>query len=51
MKEVELKGKRVIVLNNFGGEMNNEFYSNYVSTSKYSMVTFVPKFLFGECVT
>ena len=51
MKEVELKGERVVVLNDYGGEMNNEFCSNYVSTSKYSMVTFVPKFLFGECAT
>lgn len=47
-KQVELKGERVVALNDFNGEINTEFCSNYVSTSKYSLATFVPKFLFGE---
>ncbi|KAF5345280.1 hypothetical protein D9758_008433 [Tetrapyrgos nigripes] len=39
----EVKGERVIALNNPAS--NVEFCSNYVSTSKYNLVTFVPKFL------
>ncbi len=41
-------GERVVALNDFNGERNVEFCSNYVSTSKYNAVTFVPKFLAGE---
>ncbi|KZP17756.1 Ca-transporting ATPase [Athelia psychrophila] len=44
-KEKELTGERVIALNNH--PMNADYASNFVSTSKYSAVTFVPKF-FGE---
>ena len=51
MKEVEFKSECIAVLNNFGGEMNDKFCSNYVSTSRYNMVTFVPRFLFSECAT
>lgn len=46
-KEKVLTGNRVIALNNPGA--NGDFDSNSVSTSKYNVVTFVPKFLFGEC--
>ncbi|KIK68995.1 hypothetical protein GYMLUDRAFT_35032 [Collybiopsis luxurians FD-317 M1] len=42
-KERVLEGERVIALNN--RPANVEFVSNYVSTSKYNMLTFVPKFL------
>lgn len=45
-KEQVLTGERVVALNN--PDANAEFSSNYVSTTKYNMVTFVPKFLFGS---
>lgn len=44
-KEQELAGERVIALNN--SQANVEYINNYVSTSKYNMATFLPKFLFG----
>ncbi len=44
-KERELTGERVIALNN--GPANVEFTSNFVSTSKYNLATFLPKFLLG----
>ena len=44
-EETVLTGERVVALNNPAA--NGEFSSNYVSTSKYNAVTFVPKFLFG----
>ncbi|KAF7298099.1 P-type phospholipid transporter [Mycena chlorophos] len=44
-KEQVQTGDRVIALNNSGA--NAEFCSNFVSTSKYNIATFVPKFL-GE---
>ena len=44
-KEAGPTGDRVITLNN--PEMNDEFGSNFVSTSKYNGVTFVPKFFKG----
>ncbi|PPQ62936.1 hypothetical protein CVT24_006176 [Panaeolus cyanescens] len=45
-KEKVLTGERVIALNN--SEANSEFSSNFVSTSKYNMATFLPKFLFEQ---
>ena len=45
-KEAGPTGERVITLNN--PEMNNQFCSNFVSTSKYNVVTFVPKFFKGS---
>ena len=45
-KEKQLVGERMITLNN--AAMNADYPSNFVSTSKYNMVTFVPKFLTGE---
>ncbi|KAH7905699.1 Ca-transporting ATPase [Hygrophoropsis aurantiaca] len=42
-KEEMLVGERVIALNN--APANDEFCNNFVSTSKFNMVTFVPKFL------
>lgn len=47
-KEEVLQGNRVVVLNH--PVANAEFCSNYVSTSKYNVVSFVPKFLFGGCI-
>src|SRR6266404_9613896 len=43
-KESVSTGERVAALNNPAA--NVDFLSNYVSTAKYNMVTFVPKFLF-----
>ena len=42
------QGERVIALNDFSGQQNGDFCSNYISTSKYNVASFVPKFLFGE---
>jgi phospholipid-transporting ATPase len=44
-KEQVLTGERVIALNN--SLANADYCSNFVSTSKYNMATFAPKFLFG----
>lgn len=44
-KEKELVGERIIALNN--SPMNADYCSNFVSTSKYNMASFVPKFLGG----
>ncbi|KAI0070017.1 phospholipid-translocating P-type ATPase [Panus rudis PR-1116 ss-1] len=44
--EKPLEGERIIALNNPAA--NSHFCSNYVSTSKYNAVTFVPKFLFEQ---
>ncbi|KAL1941354.1 hypothetical protein VTO73DRAFT_7171 [Trametes versicolor] len=45
-KEKVLTGNRVIALNN--PEANAEFCNNYVSTSKYNLASFVPKFLLEQ---
>lgn len=45
-KEKVLTGERVIALNSSAA--NAEFCSNFVSTSKYNLATFGPKFLFGK---
>ena len=45
-KEKVLTGERVVALNN--SDANADFLSNYVSTTKYNMATFLPKFLFGS---
>ncbi|KAG0691925.1 Ca-transporting ATPase [Suillus ampliporus] len=42
-RDKELTGERIIALNN--PFMNDDYCSNFVSTSKYNMVTFLPKFL------
>ena len=44
-KEQVLAGERTVTLNNTPA--NDEFCSNYVTTSKYNMATFLPKFLLG----
>jgi hypothetical protein len=45
-KEQVLTAERVVALNN--PDANADFLSNYVSTTKYNMATFVPKFFFGS---
>jgi hypothetical protein len=44
-KEQVLTGDRLIALNN--PDLNSEYASNFVSTSKYNLITFVPKFFTG----
>jgi phospholipid-transporting ATPase len=44
-RDKELTGERVITLNK--PLMNEDYCSNFVSTSKYNMVSFLPKFLTG----
>lgn len=44
-KEQVLAGERTIALNN--PSPNDEFCSNYITTSKYNSATFLPKFLLG----
>ena len=48
-KEQVLTPERVVALNNL--DANTDFPSNYVSTTKYNMATFVPKFLFGSLLS
>jgi len=47
-KEKVLMGERIIFLNDSRGNGEQGFVSNYVSTTKYNLVTFMPKFLVGE---
>lgn len=46
-KDAQLEGEREIYLNDAPRNDAQNFVSNYVSTSKYNVVTFVPKFLTG----
>lgn len=41
------EGERKIFLNNPSGNAGVKYVNNSVSTSKYNVITFVPKFLFG----
>ncbi|KAA1470665.1 calcium transporting ATPase [Dentipellis sp. KUC8613] len=45
-KEKVLTGERVIALNN--SDANSDFVTNYVSTTKYNVVSFIPKFFFEQ---
>ncbi|CAG7854737.1 Probable phospholipid-transporting ATPase DRS2 [Serendipita indica DSM 11827] len=47
-KEKVLVGERIVILNDEGANAESGFVSNYVSTSKYNIVTFIPKFLFEQ---
>ena len=47
-KEQVLAGERTVTLNN--PSANEEYCSNYVTTSKYNAATFLPKFLLGSCL-
>lgn len=46
-KEIQLEGEREIFLNDTPRNDAQNFVSNYVSTSKYNLATFGPKFLTG----
>ncbi|KAI9927666.1 hypothetical protein ASPWEDRAFT_176148 [Aspergillus wentii DTO 134E9] len=41
-------GPRMIVLNNPPANAVNKFVDNHVSTAKYNIITFIPKFLFEQ---
>lgn len=41
-------GPRMIQLNNPPANAAHKFVSNYVSTAKYNIITFIPKFLFEQ---
>lgn len=41
-------GPRIIQLNNPSANAENRFVNNHVSTSKYNLITFLPKFIFEQ---
>ena len=41
-------GERKVQLNNHSANVNEGFMSNYVSTTKYNLATFLPMFFFGQ---
>jgi hypothetical protein len=47
-KNEKEKGPRIIHINNEELNKQQKFMSNSVSTAKYNLVTFLPKFLFEE---
>ncbi|QRV83950.1 phospholipid-translocating P-type ATPase [Ceratobasidium sp. AG-Ba] len=44
-KEQVLEGERTIWLNDYARNLSEGYPTNYVSTSKYNIATFIPKFL------
>lgn len=46
-----MEGERTCYINDTKSNQQFKFCSNYVSTTKYNLVTFLPKFLFGACLT
>lgn len=42
-----LEGERMIHINDYSLNESSKFSNNYVSTSKYNLITFVPKFFTG----
>lgn len=46
-KEKVLEGERTVWLNDQARNINEGYPNNYVSTSKYNLATFLPKFLIG----
>lgn len=46
-KQKELEGERTVWMNDQARNIGEGYPNNYVSTSKYNLVTFVPKFLVG----
>lgn len=48
LKAKPLTGERVVHVNDEAGNASSKFCSNYVSTSKYNVVTFLPKFFYGS---
>jgi phospholipid-transporting ATPase len=47
-REKVLVGERLIFLNDERANADSSFVNNYVSTSKYNVVSFLPKFLYGQ---
>jgi hypothetical protein len=47
-KPKDLTGERTIYINDQPMNAQFKFMNNYVSTGKYNLITFVPKFLAGE---
>ena len=43
-----LEGERTIFINDFKANESFLFMNNYVSTSKYSIISFLPKFFAGQ---
>lgn len=43
-----LEGERIIHINDYSLNESSKFSNNYVSTSKYNLVTFIPKFFTGQ---
>lgn len=50
-KPKDLQGERTIHINDSMSNDQYKYMNNYVSTGKYNLVTFIPKFLAGECFT
>lgn len=48
LKAKPLTGERTIFINDAAANAPSKYSSNYVSTSKYNLVTFFPKFLFEQ---
>lgn len=49
-KRIEVGGERTIYINDQGMNAPFKYCNNYVSTGKYNLVTFIPKFLAGKLV-
>jgi phospholipid-transporting ATPase len=47
-QDPSLLGPRIIFLNNPPANAVNKYMSNHVSTAKYNVITFLPKFLFEQ---
>lgn len=47
-RRIEVGGERTIYINDQAMNAQFRYCNNYVSTGKYNLVTFVPKFLAGE---
>lgn len=41
-------GPRIIMLNNAPANSSQKFLNNYISTAKYNVITFIPKFLYEQ---
>jgi hypothetical protein len=47
-RRIEVGGERTIYINDQAMNQQFKYCNNYISTGKYNLVTFVPKFLAGE---
>lgn len=48
VKKKALTGERTIHIGDQSKNASSAFINNYVSTSKYNLITFLPKFFFGQ---